>query len=41
MPESVPADHRPPGEKVNVLQAILPTNFKLARFEPDQHTATR
>jgi hypothetical protein len=30
---------RPPGEKVNVLQVTLPTNFKVARFDSDQHTA--
>jgi hypothetical protein len=30
---------RPPDEKVNVLQVTLPTNFKVARFESDQHTA--
>jgi len=30
---------RPPGEKVNVLQVTLPTNFKVARFESNQHTA--
>jgi hypothetical protein len=30
---------RPPEEKVNVLQVTLPTNFKVARFESDQHTA--
>jgi hypothetical protein len=30
---------RPPDEKVNVLQVMLPTNFKVARFESDQHTA--
>ena len=26
---------RPPGEKVNVLQVTLPTNFKVARFDND------
>ena len=30
---------RPPDEKVNVLQVTLPTNFKVARFADDQHTA--
>jgi hypothetical protein len=30
---------RPPDEKVNTLQVTLPTNFKVARFESDQHTA--
>jgi hypothetical protein len=30
---------RPPGEKINVLQVTLPTNFKAARFEADEHTA--
>jgi len=30
---------RPPDEKVNVLQVTLPTNFKVARFDSDQHTA--
>ncbi len=30
---------RPPGEKVNVLQVTLPTNFKVARFDSDTHTA--
>jgi len=30
---------RPPDEKVNVLQVTLPTNFKVARFKSDQHTA--
>src|SRR5947199_8043255 len=30
---------RPPNEKVNVLQVTLPTNFKVARFDSDQHTA--
>jgi hypothetical protein len=29
---------RPPEEKVNVLQVTLPTNFKVARFDSDQHT---
>ena len=30
---------RPPGEKINVLQVTLPTNFKAARFESDAPTA--
>ncbi len=30
---------RPPGEKINVLQVTLPTNFKAARFEADAPTA--
>ena len=30
---------RPPDEKVNVLQVTLPTNFKVARFPSEQHTA--
>jgi hypothetical protein len=30
---------RPPDEKVNVLQVTLPTNFKVARFPSDAHTA--
>src|SRR5712692_9564179 len=30
---------RPPDEKVNVLMVTLPTNFKVARFDSDQHTA--
>ncbi|MCC6948769.1 MAG: hypothetical protein IT539_13460 [Bradyrhizobiaceae bacterium] len=30
---------RPPEEKVNVLQVTLPTNFKVARFDDDGHTA--
>ncbi len=30
---------RPPGEMVNVLQVTLPTNFKVARFAADEHTA--
>src|ERR1700758_1340322 len=30
---------RPPGEKINVLQVTLPTNFKVARFDSDAHTA--
>lgn len=34
-----PQAFRPPDEPVNVLQVSLPTNFKAARFESDQHTA--
>jgi hypothetical protein len=34
-----PQAFRPPEEKVNVLQVRLPTNFKSARFDSDQHTA--
>jgi hypothetical protein len=30
---------RPPGEKINVLQVTLPTNFKVARFDDDKSTA--
>jgi hypothetical protein len=30
---------RPPEEKINVLQVTLPTNFKVARFGSDEHTA--
>jgi len=30
---------RPPDEKVNVLMVTLPTNFKVARFEDEKHTA--
>jgi len=30
---------RPPGEKINVLQVTLPTNFKAARFAADADTA--
>ena len=30
---------RPPGEKINVLHVTLPTNFKVARFDSDKHTA--
>ena len=29
---------RPPGEKINVLQVTLPTNFKVARFDSDKYT---
>ncbi len=34
-----PQAFRPPDEPVNVLQVRLPTNFKSARFESDEHTA--
>ncbi len=34
-----PQAFRPPEEGVNVLQVRLPTNFKAARFENDEHTA--
>jgi hypothetical protein len=34
-----PQAFRPPEEKLNVLQVTLPTNFKAARFESDDHTA--
>jgi hypothetical protein len=34
-----PQAFRPPTEKINVLQVGLPTNFKAARFESDDHTA--
>ena len=30
---------RPPNEPVNVLMVTLPTNFKVARFEEEKHTA--
>ena len=30
---------RPPDEKINVLLVTLPTNFKVARFASDKHTA--
>ena len=30
---------RPPDEKTNVLQVSLPTNFRAARFESDEHTS--
>jgi hypothetical protein len=30
---------RPPEEKVNVLLVTLPTNFKVAKFDNDEHTA--
>ncbi len=34
-----PQAFRPPEEPVNVLQVSLPTNFKVARFDDDLHTA--
>ena len=34
-----PQAFRPPEEASNVLQVSLPTNFKVARFENDEHTA--
>ncbi|MGH6886211.1 MAG: ketopantoate reductase family protein [Kiloniellales bacterium] len=34
-----PQAFRPPDEPVNVLQVGLPTNFKVARFESEAHTA--
>lgn len=34
-----PQAFRPPTEPVNVLQVALPTNFKAARFDSDEHTA--
>lgn len=34
-----PQAFRPPDEPVNVLQVSLPTNFKVARFASDDHTA--
>jgi hypothetical protein len=34
-----PQAFRPPEESVNVLQVSLPTNFKVARFDSDDHTA--
>ncbi len=34
-----PQAFRPPEEPLNVLQVSLPTNFKVARFDSDQHTA--
>jgi hypothetical protein len=34
-----PQAFRPPDEPVNVLQVRLPTNFKSARFDSDEHTA--
>lgn len=34
-----PQAFRPPEEAANVLQVTLPTNFKVARFESEAHTA--
>ena len=34
-----PQAFRPPEEESNILQVALPTNFKAARFESDEHTA--
>ena len=34
-----PQAFRPPEDEVNVLQVRLPTNFKAARFDSDEHTA--
>jgi len=34
-----PQAFRPPDEKINVLQVTLPSNFKVARFAADRHTA--
>jgi len=34
-----PQAFRPPEEPVNILQVALPTNFKVARFDRDEHTA--
>jgi len=34
-----PQAFRPPEEEINILQVSLPTNFKAARFESDEHTA--
>ncbi len=34
-----PQAFRPPEDEANVLQVRLPTNFKVARFDSDQHTA--
>jgi hypothetical protein len=33
-----PQAFRPPDQPVNVLQVTLPTNFKVARFDSDEHT---
>lgn len=33
-----PQAFRPPEEALNVLQVTLPTNFKAARFDSDEHT---
>jgi len=34
-----PQAFRPPDEENNILQVSLPTNFKVARFDSDEHTA--
>ncbi|RXF73210.1 hypothetical protein [Hansschlegelia zhihuaiae] len=34
-----PQAFRPQGEPLNLLQVSLPTNFKVSRFEKDEHTA--
>jgi hypothetical protein len=34
-----PQAFRPPEEKINVLEVRLPTNFKVARFPSEKHTA--
>ena len=34
-----PQAFRPPDEEINVLQVSLPTNFKVAQFDSDTHTA--
>ncbi|MGZ5073189.1 MAG: hypothetical protein ACXWBL_08630 [Usitatibacter sp.] len=34
-----PQAFRPPEDEMNVLQVRLPTNFKAARFDSDEHTA--
>lgn len=34
-----PQAFRPPEEPINVLQVALPTNFKAARFDSEEHTA--
>ena len=34
-----PQAFRPPEEPINLLQVRLPTNFKAARFESEEHTA--
>ena len=34
-----PQAFRPPEEALNILQVSLPTNFKVSRFDSDEHTA--
>ena len=34
-----PQAFRPPDQPLNVLQVTLPTNFKVAKFDDDKHTA--